>query len=353
MIDLIRSLSLIPGPSGHEDEVADFIRSFACERGWVVEEDPLGNLTVFLGESRPQRGIALMAHMDEVCLFVRRIDENGFIRIEKTGGMTERDFYGHEMIVLGDGGPVFGVIGTKPNHLVTAEESKVVPPAAEMYMDIGASTRDEALEMGVYVGAPIVFARRFHVSKTRLFGTALDNRAGIAVVLETLSHLRGTLGSNCKGICAIFSVQEELILRGGIPAMRGVSPRLIVAVDAVVACDTPELAKYTDVCLGGGPVVNRYTFHGKGEAIGLIPTKKIVYEVLKAAAEEGVDLQHNVMSGLVTDAAYARLEGTGAAAVEIGFPLRYAHGSIELCDLQDLICLKALLTRFLARISRQ
>lgn len=352
MLDLIRSLALLPGPSGHEEKVADFIRSFAQERGWVVKDDPLGNLIVFLGRNRPQKGIALMAHMDEVCLFVRRIDENGFIRIEKTGGMTERDFYGHGMIVLGKKGPVFGIIGTKPNHLITAVESRVVPPATEMYMDIGALTRDEAIDMGVYVGAPVVFTRCFYTFKNRLFGTALDNRAGIAVVLETLGHLWEThTPSIYEKVCAIFSVQEELIFRGGISAVRDLAPRLIVAVDAVVACDTPELAQYTEVGLGKGPVVNRYTFHGKGEAIGVVPSERIVDEVVKAAEEVDIDLQYNVMSGLVTDAAYARLEGTGAVAIEIGFPLRYAHGSVELCDLQDLISLKALLTRFVVRMS--
>jgi putative aminopeptidase FrvX len=150
----------------------------------------------------------------------------------------------------------------------------------------------------------------------------------------------------------VWSVQEEHNLRGVLPAAAALGPDIAIAIDTMLACDTPDMAERGDVELGGGPAVSMFSFHGRGTLNGVIPHPALVRLAEAAAADAGVPLQRSAHTGLLTDLSYVQFMGTqGVACLDVGVPVRYAHSALEVVDPDDIAGLVSLLDAALDRVT--
>jgi putative aminopeptidase FrvX len=148
----------------------------------------------------------------------------------------------------------------------------------------------------------------------------------------------------------VFSVQEEFNLRGAVTAAQALSPDVAIQLDIILATDTPEMAARGDVRLGGGPAMSLYSFHGRGTLNGTIPHPALVSLFAQTARRENLSLQRSAHVGALTDSSYVQLVGAGVAAIDLGYPTRYTHSSLEVCDLADLEGLVRLLAAGIAAV---
>ncbi len=342
-LDQLRTLVELPGPSGHEDAVIAYMRDAFATAGVPVEVDFLGNVIARVpGTSPDAPRVMVFAHMDEIGLLVRRVEPDGFLRVERLGGVPERALAAQRVLVHGAGGPVPGVVGV-PSHHLTAPEDRARPLAAEeLYVDIGAHSREEVLGLGIRPGTPITLAPQFTLLRNgSVSAKTLDDRAGLWVLLRLLERLRAS--PVAPEVVLVATVQEEFHLQGALPAAKAVQPDLAICVDIAAATDAPDLRGRGEVRLGGGPVVETFTFHARGTLAGLIPNPRLVEFVASVAAGAGIPIQYGVFRGGLTDASYLHLAGRGVPAIDLGFPTRYTHAVVETASLADLLALVDLL----------
>jgi putative aminopeptidase FrvX len=352
LISILKDLTQIVAPSGYEKGVAEYIKERASPYVTKITIDRLGNIICQVNSKQKGPKIAISAHMDEIGFFVRKIEENGLLRVVRLGGIEEKSLPGKEVIVINKKGEkIQGVFGIKAHHLATPKERETVARIEEIYVDIGAESRKEVYKWGIEVGCPMVFNRTFFQQGNRIFANSIDNRGGCAVLLRVLAEIRNQ-DLPCE-VYLIGSVQEEFSLRGILPAVRTLGPDLLICLDIAPACDTPDLAGYSDVKLGCGPAINLYSFHGRGTLAGLIPAKTVVDLITQIAEDQNISLQRNVFFGGLTDASFAQLELKGMLAVDLGFPTRYAHSPVEVCDYRDLEHLTLLLVFLLNNLDSE
>jgi putative aminopeptidase FrvX len=316
-----------------------------------VETDVMGNVIARISRiGRTDHTVMIFAHMDSLGFFVRYIEEDGFLRIERVGGIPEKVLPSTEIRVqCRDGSMVDGVIGIKAHHVTPAEEKYVVDKYMDLFIDIGAKSREEVFSLGISVGSPVVYKPNF----TRLLGNRVlmstaDNRGGCTVLLELANLLKETPLD--VSVCLVGTVQEEYNLRGGMMAARTVKPDIAISVDVATSADTPDLKGFGMVKIGGGPVISLYNFHGRGTLNGTIPHPAIVRLIEGAAKKKGITLQRTVNIGALTDLAYVQLEGAGVMCVDMGFPGRYTHSPHETVDLGDIEQLALLIREALTDI---
>jgi putative aminopeptidase FrvX len=274
--------------------------------------------------------------MDQMGLMVRRIERDGYLRFERMGGVPERVLPGLKVVVVNEAGEeIAGVIGTKAHHAVAAEEKYEVVPYGQLYVDIGADSAEEVKALKIEIGAPITYSPAFYpLRKQRVAGTALDDRAGCAALILLIRELRAKPVD--ATLIAVFSVQEEFNLRGAMVAANRVKPDCAISIDIMVSSDTPELGDRGELRLGNGPALGMYSFHGRGTLNGTLPHPVLLKRIVEAAAKIDLNLQRSAHVGCLTDSSYVQLTGEGVPSIDIGFPARYTHTPIEVCDLGDL-----------------
>ena len=353
-VDDLLALMRLPGLAGHEQTVAAFLRERFEPLADEVREDVLGNVIATVrGTEANAPTVMLFAHMDSLGFVVRRIGDDGFIWLHRLGGIPEKVLPGLRVVTgRPDGTQLAGIIAVKAHHVTPPEEKSKVTPLDQLFVDIGASSRDEALEMGVRIGAPVTYAGHAErLGETRISGTFIDNRGGCLVILEVLRHL---VRSRPKAtVHVVATVQEEFNLRGAQPVAHALAPDIAVCVDISMSSDTPDLKGHGELAMGEGPSVNLYTFHGRGTLNGLLPHPALVGSLQQAAARVGVPLHRNVTFGGLTDASYVQLVRDGIACVDVGFPARYTHTPIETCDVRDVAGLVAVLSGWFDGLSAE
>ena len=204
---------------------------------------------------------------------------------------------------------------------------------------------------GIRVGTPVVYLPRvLALAGDRLAGTSVDDRAGCAAIIELAAMLKPRPAPPTMHL--VFSVQEEFNLRGAVPVGQALLPDIAIQLDLVLATDTPDMAGRSDVQLGGGPAISLYSFHGRGTLNGVIPHPAMARLFEDTARADSLPLQRSAHIGALTDLSYVQFTGEGVASIDVGFPLRYTHSSLEVCDLNDLEGLVRLLAAALARIDR-
>ncbi|MGC8860812.1 MAG: M42 family metallopeptidase [Thermoplasmata archaeon] len=323
LVDVIRDLVFVQGISGYEDSVRerilDYLRKFGEPR-----VDKLGNVYISLGEG--EKHIAFMAHMDEIGMVVAHIEDNGFIRLKKLGGVDTRMLYGQYFEVFTkEGKRIPGVIGLKPPHISTENEMKSAPPIEDLYLDVGASSREEVLSMGISVLDPVRWVKQFYVLNNRyIVSRALDDRAGCAILIKLIENLKGKKLN--KKVTFIFTLQEETGLRGA----RAITDRAIdelYAIDSVSSGDIPKVDYYlSPVSLGKGPVIRFIDARGANS----LSLRRKVEEI---ASRNNIKIQE-VFTGGSTDAA-----GTfdlGIPSLALCFPIRYTHTTVEMSSMEDM-----------------
>ncbi|MDJ0627537.1 MAG: M42 family metallopeptidase [Rhodobacter sp.] len=344
----LTELMRLPGLSGHEDRVRRAIAAKLSAAGVDSRTDRLGNLIASFAGTGP--AVMLFTHMDQLGFVVRKIDADGLSRIERLGGVPERALASQAVTLATARGDIPGIIANKSHHATSPDEKYTVLKTPDLYVDTGHRTKAEAEEAGIRIGTPVTYhAQVLDLAGDRIAGTAIDDRAGCAVLIE----IARALATRRRGppVHLVFSVQEEFNLRGAVVAAQALRPDIAIQLDLMLATDTPDMAERGEMRLGGGPGMSLYSFHGRGTLNGVIPHPALVQLVETTAAQEGIDLQRSAQTGILTDLSYVQLVGEGVASLDLGFAMRYSHSSLELCDLNDLEQLTQLILAALPRIT--
>lgn len=344
-LTFLKSLVACSAMSGFEQEGQRVMARYLRKAGVESAFDVHGNLHAVLNESAPVK-VMLEAHCDEIGFLVSYIDDKGFLYLIPNGGVTIPTVAGERVVIQGKQGPVNGVFGVRPPHLMSAKERDTVAPTdlAEAPVDIGASSKAEA-ESLVALGAPaVVDAGWRELAGTRVSCRGFDNRIGAFIVTEVMRRLAETpLAPLNVALHLVGSVQEELGLIGGQTAAYQVNPDIGICLDVGFATDTHEAdrRKMSDVRLGGGPILGT----------GPLYNPKLHALLEEAAEREAIPLQLQVRSRASGNNAYAMcLQRGGAAVALISIPLRYMHSPVETIDLADVEAIIRLLCNFLGSL---
>jgi putative aminopeptidase FrvX len=340
---LLKDLMLIPGLSGHEGRVRRYLKREMQAIGLATRTDRLGNLIATIEGNPGTPSIMLFTHMDQLGLIVRKIEKNGYVRVERLGGVPERALAAQGVLFsIGEGRDVPGVIANKAHHATQPEEKYKVVPYQDIYIDAGFSSAEDVLAAGIDVGTPVVYQPHVvELAGDRIAGTSVDDRAGCAVVVEAARAL--ARADRRPTVHIVFSTLEEFNLRGALTAAQVLEPDICVQIDLILTGDTPDMASRGDVQLGGGPGMAMFSFHGRGTLNGTIPHPAMVKLFEDTAKAESITLQKSAHIGCLTDSSYVQLVGQGVASIDMGYPMRYSHSALELCDLGDLEGLTKLL----------
>ncbi len=342
----MKQLTELNGPCGYEHNVTYFIEDYVKGKVDDVKVDAVGNVIARKKGDKPGPVTLLTAHMDEVGFIVKKIEDNGLLRFEKLGGNDDRTLLAQEVKVLGSNGEINGVIGTISAHFVKFDDPKKVRPHTQLYIDIGATSKEDALALGVDVGTPVTWAtetKKIGREDNEVFvGKALDDRAGCAVLLSVLNEVQDT--SFAGELIFLFAVQEEVGLRGAQTAINGLKEvDVAIAVDATVVSDTPEEGKDHSLLLGAGTGIKVMDF-------SLIVQKTIKDTLRKIADEESITYQMEIFPGIGTDGAAVAPANSGIPTGVLSIPSRYSHSPVEVVNKQDLLATRDLLKAFVLRI---
>ena len=315
-MQLLEKILTAYGPSGHEGRVADTIREALTGHVDEVHTDVMGNLIAVKQGDGTGKRIMLSAHMDHIGLAVIDADKHGYLRVCSVGGI-----YASEMVsghVVFENG-VCGVIGADEK----AEDKLKV---SDLYVDIGAQNREEALNM-VSIGDVCVMKPRVtKLGEHRLASPAMDDRIACYIQAQALLEL----GEKTKNtIIAVFSVQEEVGLRGAKTAAYAAEPDLGIAIDVTDTGDMPEMKTKMAVKLGEGAAIKIMDYD-------VICTPSVVELMEKLAAENGIPAQREVMPFGGTDAGVMQMTRGGVSTGAISVPCRYIHTEAETVDLRDV-----------------
>lgn len=339
MIEDLKHLTSIPALSCLEDHMIREMRQRLEPFANALHVDRIGNLTAtFNGRSEDEPTMLVFAHMDELGLMVSRVEENGFLRFERIGGVPEKTLRGQFVDVFTTDGQshLTGFIGTHAHHLTPSEAKFSVPNISEMYIDLGLSSKQEVLSKGIDAGSAVTYHPNFRqVSEHRITSKALDNRIGIYLLLKLAEHLHQNQPAGT--VYLVASVQEEFNIRGVIPAFERLEPDASICLDIGIACDTPDLKNKYNISLGKGPMIMHLNFHGRGTLGGLIPNPKLRQYMEVTMQDLEIPFQREVIIGEITDDAFSQLSGTqGTAMAHLSIPMRYSHSPIETSDVRDI-----------------
>lgn len=323
----LEKLSNACGVTGREEQVRNLIVQLLTPYVDQIEVDKLENVIATKKGKANKPKIMLAAHMDEVGLMVKTITKDGFLKFAKMGGIDDRILPAQKVVVCTKKGEFPGVIGSKPPHIQKEEERKKIITYDDLFIDIGAENKEDAINLGVSIGDPVVFDIKYvKLRNEAVIGKALDNRAGCVTMVETLKLLKQT---DCT-VCAVGTVQEEVGLRGAPAAAFGVDPDLAITLDVTIAGDVPGVREFdTSVKMGKGPTLTI-------SDSGLITHPKVLRWLIDTAEEEKIPYQ--IESGLPgsTDSARISLTRQGIPCGNISIPTRYIHSPLSMLSLKDI-----------------
>lgn len=326
--EYLQKLSDMHAPTGDEEEVAAYLSSEFKKNGFSVSRDALGNVIARKGKGRR---IMLSAHMDEIGLAVVGIHKDGFLRFTKVGGIYDAILFGARVIVHSRKGPLIGTIGAKAIHLMKEEERKKLPEVDSMYVDVGASSKEEAEKMGIKPGTMMTLDSKFaKMPNDLLLGKALDNRLGCAILLSIAEK-----SDSFKEVelCLVGTVREEVGLMGAKVASFALEPELGIAIDSNLSSGAPDSnEERVPIRLGNGPVVGIMNASGRG---GITP-KKIVSWIEQVAEKNKIALQYEVSEGSSDESFAMQMNKAGALTASLGVPSRYIHSANEVISKKDL-----------------
>ncbi len=326
MKELIAKLSNAHGVSGFEDEIREVIRAELEDLVDEIKVDSMGNLIAVKNGGEPE--VMIAAHMDEIGFVVKYIDDKGFIRITPIGGWFSQIALAQRVVLYGKK-KIYGVIGCKPPHLMKDDERKKAVEIKDMFVDVGASSKDEVVEMGISIGTPVALDREVkELANGRITGKAFDNRVGVAVMIEALKRTKSDVT-----VYAVATVQEEVGLKGARTSAFALEPKAAIAIDSCVAADFPgSESAHMDVKLGKGAAITVVDASGRG----LIASPRVLKWLTETAEKFSIPYQLEVAEGGTTDATAIHLTKSGIPAGVVSVPARYIHSPVEVVDLQDV-----------------
>lgn len=336
--DFLKKLLEARSPTGAEQEAQAVVDSFVQPLADAYEKDVLGNRLATLNPSGDPV-VMLAGHIDELGLIVKHVDDRGFVYFDTLGGHDPIMISGRRVTVLTQTGGIPGVTGKRAIHLMDQEDRKKVPKIHDIWIDIGAKTREEALER-VQIGDPVVYDMGFQmIHGSVATARAFDDKVGAYAVLETLRRLSQDKVKLDAKLISVATTQEEIGTRGATTAAWQSQADFGVAVDVGHATDHPDCdpKKHGKQALGGGPILAR------GPNVNPIVFDRLV----QCARQENIEIQIEAEPRpLPTDARVMQMARAGMAMGMISIPLRYMHTPSEMIDLQDVESTVRLLMAF-------
>ncbi len=323
---LLKNISETPGAPGYEKRIRDLIIN---EIEGLVDDlsiDNLGNVIAVKKGQDSSKKVMSAAHMDEIGFMVNFIDDEGFVYFNTLGGFDPKTLTAQRVIVHGKKDLV-GVMSSKPIHVMTADERNRIPKTTDYFIDLGLP-KDEVLEF-VEIGNPITRERELIKMGQCVNGKSLDNRVAVYILIETLRVLKSK--SIPYDFYAVFTVQEEVGVRGANVASHNINPDFGIALDTTIAYDLP-----------GAKQNEKITSLGKGTAIKVMDAMTICdYRMVdfmkKVATNESIDYQLEILTAGGTDTAgLQRMGKNGSIAGAISIPTRHLHQVVEMAHINDI-----------------
>ncbi len=340
LMEFLKTLSETPGVSGREERVREVILR---ETEGLFDQrrvDAMGNLICIKKPTRPRsisRRVMIAAHMDQIGFYVRHVDDKGFIRIHNAGGFDPRNLPAKMVLVQGKT-DLTGVMnpGGKPIHLASEEEKKKIPQISDFIVDVGLPAR-KVREL-VRVGDPVTLVQTFQEIGQFVCGQGLDNRSAVWTAVRAIQKVK----KSSFEIAVVFTVQEEVGLRGAGPATFGLEPDIAIALDTTLACDTP-----------GIPDDQAVTHCGQGPGIKImdgasISDRSLVDEFIRTARDHRIRHQLELLPMGGTDAGAMQRSRGGFRTMTLSIPTRYIHTITEMQHRDDLHGARDLLSAWLS-----
>jgi putative aminopeptidase FrvX len=344
---LLKDLTEANGVSGYEAPVRSLVRKYFEPLGEITQ-DKIGSVICQVQGTSQTPKVMLAGHMDEIGFMVKHITKEGFIKFLPLGGWFDQVLLGQRVVIqTQEAGEVVGVIGARPPHLLSAEERGKVVAKKDMYIDIGASSREEVEAAGVRQGDPVAPRADFLPmanGKTYL-SKAFDDRVGVAMMVSTLQALQGQEHPNT--IFAAATVMEEVGLRGATTSVRSIDPDVAIVLESDIAGDVPGISpEESSVKLGGGPTVLIY----EGRMIPNLRLRRLLFDT---AAEMEIPVQVSYVEGGSTDGAAIHLHHTGVPTAVLAVAARHIHSHSSIIHREDYDQAVRLLAAVIQRLDAQ
>lgn len=318
-LTMLKDLTDAKGISGNEKNAREAMEKYITPYADEVTMDNLGSLIAKKAGNANGPKIMVAGHLDEIGFMVTRIDEKGFVYFQTVGGWWSQVMLAQRVTIMGSNGDVTGVIGSKPPHILSADARKKPMDIKDMFIDIGASSKEVAEEFGVKPGQSAVPYFEFTPLKNdkMLLAKAWDNRIGIAIAIEVLKQLKGADHPNV--VYGVGTIQEEVGLRGAKTSANQIKPDIGFGVDVGIAGDTPGVSdKDADSELGKGPQLVLYD-------ASMISHKGLRDLVVDTADASGIPYQFASMAGGGTDSGSIHVTANGVPSLSITVASRYIH----------------------------
>jgi len=341
---LLKELSETDGVPGFEGAVRDLLLGHLKGTG-TAERDRMGGFVVTKKGKAAAPRVMIDCHMDEIGFIVQSVTPQGFLKFLTLGGWSGHVLAAQRVRVHGDDGPVEGIIGSTPPHFLPADRRDKALDVKDMFIDIGAGSREEAYGWGVRPGSWAVPVSRFAPLRNRslVMGKALDNRIGCALMAEALKAAKG----HPNTLCGAGSTQEEVGLRGTQATAHMIDPDVAIVLECPPADDTPGIqVDETQGVLGKGVQIRAFD-------PTMIANPRLVKLAVDTARAEGIAHQVAVRGSGGTNAGRIHLNARGVPAVVIGVPARYIHSHASVMHVDDYAAARDLLMALIARLDRK
>ena len=319
------------GPSGFEREVNSLFKKHMTPYVDEVITDKLGSVGFVAKGSVERPRVLITGHTDEVGFIISSLTEEGFLTFNQLGGWFDQVLLGQRVVIRGNKGDIHGIIASKPPHILPEEERKKVVEKKDMFIDIGATSRQEAEECGIKIGDPVVPYSTFQLIQNDkvAMGKAFDDRIGAFVFAEAMKRMKGQSITHPNTVYGVATVQEEVGLRGAATIAHVVDPDVAIILEVDIAGDVPGIKPQdAQAKMGKGP--SMLTFDA-----GMIPNQPFKEWVIDVAKQCQIPLQLSQMKGGRTDGAPIHMSRAGCPTVVISVPTRHIHSHSGLLSLKD------------------
>ncbi len=349
-VDLLKRLCETPGIPGREERVRALIEKETKGLFDDVRTDNMGNLICRRSAKGGKSGksdatkVLLLCHMDEIGFYVKGIDDQGFLRLNAAGGFDTRNLFSRRVTVCTDGGDLTGVMnpGGRPVHIASEEDKKKIPEVKEFFVDLG--MKPEKVKKQVKIGDYVVMNEPAMVAGDKFVSKACDNRVACWLGIESVRAIVQNKSALACDLYVVFTVQEEVGLRGAHTASFGVEPDIAIGIDVTLSCDTP-----------GVPADEMITKQGAGVGLHIMDSSfisdfRLINELEAVAKKNRIPHQRTILARGGQDGAAGQQARTGARAAGIVVGTRYIHTVTEMIDLGDLAAARDLLAAWAATV---